>query len=353
MIKTFTSDHFETYKKCPKAYYYKYKKKIKFALQKDTYKLGRSIHSLADYHLRGLTLGKIEADLDETTKEHWQNVLKSPLLNKKIICTEWGFDILLGKNIWLNGRIDAVFEASEESPNSTNLRLSQMRPQKCENKSVIGQITDLFETGQWRWRGKIPFFPQSHGQNAQMLFVAGDFKVLLLTRHIPLAKVPSMLTQKFIEEEIIKLNSALAKLGLKRPKIALCGLNPHAGEEGLLGKEEQEEFLPALKNLKEKNIDIEGPFPADMLFAKASDFYKKNEPMPYDCYVATYHDQGLCAVKSIDLDKTVNVTIGLDILRTSPAHGTAFDIAGKNIASAQSMKEAIKFAFAKIPVNTK
>lgn len=109
-MKTFISDHFETYKKCPKAYYYKYIKGIKFALQKDTYKLGRGIHSLVDYHLRGLPLAKIEANLDELTKEHWQNVLKSPLLSKKVVCTEWGFDILLGENIWLNGRIDAIFE---------------------------------------------------------------------------------------------------------------------------------------------------------------------------------------------------------------------------------------------------
>ena len=193
--------------------------------------------------------------------------------------------------------------------------------------------------------GHTEIFDKYLGQNAQMLFVAGDFKVLLLTRHIPLAKVPQMLTQKFLEEEIIKLNSALQKLGIKKPKIAICGLNPHAGEEGLLGKEEQEEFLPAITNLKSKNIIVEGPFPADMLFAKASLCYKKNEPNPYDCYVATYHDQGLCAVKSIDLGKTVNVTIGLDVLRTSPAHGTAFDIAGKNIASPKSMKEAIKFAY--------
>ena len=136
----------------------------------------------------------------------------------------------------------------------------------------------------------------------------------------------------------------MQKLGIKKPKIALCGLNPHAGEEGLLGREEQEQFLPAMKNLKAKNIEIEGPFPADTLFAKAANFYRKNEPQPYDCYVATYHDQGLCAVKSINFEKTVNVTIGLNILRTSPSHGTAFDIAGKNIASAESMKEAIKFA---------
>lgn len=110
MIKTFTSDHFETYKRCPKAYYYKYIKGIKFALQKDTYKLGRSIHSLVYYRLRGLLLSKIEANLDELTKENWQNVSKNPLLSKKLICAEWGFDISLAENIWLNGRIDAVFE---------------------------------------------------------------------------------------------------------------------------------------------------------------------------------------------------------------------------------------------------
>lgn len=110
MIKTFTSDHFETYKRCQKAYYYKYLKGIKFALQKDTYKLGRSIHSLIYYHLRGLCLSKIEADLDEITQEHWQNIYQNALLSKKLVCAEWGFDILLGENIWLNGRIDAVFE---------------------------------------------------------------------------------------------------------------------------------------------------------------------------------------------------------------------------------------------------
>lgn len=196
--------------------------------------------------------------------------------------------------------------------------------------------------------GHTEIFEKYLGKNAQMLFVADDFKVLLLTRHIPIAKVPLILKQEFIEEEIIKLNSALQNLGIPKPKIALCGLNPHAGEEGLLGEEEQKEFLPAINNLRAKNILIQGPFPADMLFAKASDYFKKNQPQPYDCYVATYHDQGLCAVKPIALDKTVNVTIGLEVLRTSPAHGTAFDIAGKNIASAQSMKEAIKFAYKSI-----
>ncbi len=195
-----------------------------------------------------------------------------------------------------------------------------------------------------KFSGHTEIFDKYLDGDAQMLFVTDDLKVLLLTRHIPIAKVPELLTKEFIEEEITKINFSLQKLGIKKPKIALCGLNPHAGEEGLLGREEQEQFLPAMKNLKAKNIEIEGPFPADTLFAKAANFYRKNEPQPYDCYVATYHDQGLCAVKSINFEKTVNVTIGLNILRTSPSHGTAFDIAGKNIASAESMKEAIKFA---------
>ncbi len=180
---------------------------------------------------------------------------------------------------------------------------------------------------------------------AQMLFVTENFRVLLLTRHIPIAEVPTILTKNFIEEEIEKLHKSLQKLGIKFPKIALCGLNPHAGEEGLLGQEEQKEFLPAIKSIRKKGIDIEGVFAADMLFAKAAKAYKKRGRQPYDCYAATYHDQGLCAVKILDLEKTVNVTTGLDVLRTSPAHGTAFDIAGKNIASAESMKQAILFAY--------
>lgn len=114
MIKTFTSDHFETYKRCPKAYYYKYIKKIRFALQKDTYKLGRNIHSLVYYKLRGLPLKKLESSLDETTRKHWENICDHPLLNKKLVCAEWGFDILLGDDFWLNGRIDAVFEDNSQ-----------------------------------------------------------------------------------------------------------------------------------------------------------------------------------------------------------------------------------------------
>lgn len=192
--------------------------------------------------------------------------------------------------------------------------------------------------------GHTEIFDKYLNGEAQMLFVIGAFRVLLLTRHIPIAKVPEILKKDYIETEIAKLSASLEKLGIKSPKIALCGLNPHAGEEGLLGHEEQTEFLPAIESLRAQGVDIEGAFAADMLFAKASRAYRKGESQPYDCYVATFHDQGLCAVKLIDLARTVNVTIGLEVLRTSPAHGTAFDIAGHGVASAESMAQAILFA---------
>lgn len=181
--------------------------------------------------------------------------------------------------------------------------------------------------------------------NAQMLFVAKDFRTLLLTRHVPLSQIPKIVTKEFIEKEIKYLYTSLQKIGIKSPKIALCGMNPHAGENGLLGKEEKTEFLPAIKILNKQNIQIEGPFAADMLFSKVAKIYKMNGKQPYDCYVSIYHDQGLCAVKAIDLEKTVNVTIGLEILRTSPAHGTAFDIAKKDHANFFSMQEAILLAY--------
>ena len=122
-------------------------------------------------------------------------------------------------------------------------------------------------------------------------------------------------------------------LGIKEPKFALCAFNPHAGEDGILGKEEIEILQPAVDELRAKGIDITNPLPADTLFVKA---------LNYDCCIANYHDQGLIPIKTVAGDKTVNMTIGLDIIRTSPGHGTAFDIAGKNIADETGMIEAIK-----------
>ena len=182
------------------------------------------------------------------------------------------------------------------------------------------------------------------GQKAEMLFVSKDFRVLLLTRHCALKEVSNNLTKEIIIEKTERLRSYFQnKLFIKKPSFALCALNPHAGENGLIGEEEEKIIIPAIQAVRNRGINITNPLPADTLFIKAVQNYLKGEKSPYDCYIACYHDQGLIPIKSVASEKTVNMTIGLDIIRTSPSHGTAFDIAGKNIANPESMIEAIKY----------
>ena len=172
------------------------------------------------------------------------------------------------------------------------------------------------------------------GQLAEMLFVAGNFRVLLLTRHCALKDVK--LTKDMVIEKVTNLREFFVeKLGIKEPKFALCGFNPHSGEDGILGTEEIEILRPAVEILRGRGIDITDPLPADTLFVN---YFKDS----YDCYIANYHDQGLIPIKTVAGSKTVNMTIGLDVIRTSPGHGTAFDIAGKNLADETGMVEAIK-----------
>ena len=175
------------------------------------------------------------------------------------------------------------------------------------------------------------------GQKAEMLFVSNGFNVLLLTRHCALKDV--VITQELIIDKVNRLLNYFPK----GSKFALCALNPHAGEGGILGCEEEEIIIPAVLKLREQGVDITNPLPSDTLFVKAGQNYIKGEKAPYDCYIAMYHDQGLIPIKTVVGDRTVNMTIGLDIIRTSPSHGTAFDIAGKNIANPASMIEAIKY----------
>ena len=182
------------------------------------------------------------------------------------------------------------------------------------------------------------------GQKAEMLFLSKDFRVLLLTRHIPLKEIN--ITKPMIIEKVERLRNYFQnKLQIKNPNFALSALNPHAGEGGIIGTEELNIMTPAVEALRKRGINITNPLPADTLFSKAIKNYLNKENQPYDCYIACYHDQGLIPIKSVANQNTVNMTIGLDIIRTSPSHGTAFDIAGKNIANPDSMIEAIKTCF--------
>lgn len=178
-------------------------------------------------------------------------------------------------------------------------------------------------------------------QLAEMLFVANNFRVLLLTRHCALKDV------YLTKEIIVKKSTNLVKtfnnhFNIPNPRFALCGFNPHSGEDGILGREEIDILIPAVKELQALGVDISMPLPADTLFVKAGNHYFKGEKDDYDCYIANYHDQGLIPIKTVAGDKTVNMTIGLDIIRTSPGHGTAFDIAGQNIADPNGMISAIR-----------
>ncbi len=180
-------------------------------------------------------------------------------------------------------------------------------------------------------------------QKAQMIFIADDLKVMLLTRHCALKDVHLSKDEIIFQAKVLN-DFLVEKCNIKSPKIALCALNPHCGEGGILGREEIEILNPAVEILNKENINITYPKSADSLFAKVAKEYLSKEKLSYDAILACYHDQGLCPVKTIAFDRAINTTIGLDIIRTSPSSGTAYDIAGKNIADPNSMVEAIKLA---------
>lgn len=182
------------------------------------------------------------------------------------------------------------------------------------------------------------FGAERHG----MLFVGPSLRVMLVTIHVPLRAVSGELTTGGVLNAIELAHGACIALGVARPRIAVCGLNPHAGEGGLLGAEDDLMISPAVQRATRKGILAVGPLAADSLFRDAA-----APPIGkglFDCVVAMYHDQGLIPAKLLDGMKTVNATIGLPVPRTSPAHGTAFDIAGKNLADATSMIEAVQLA---------
>ena len=171
-----------------------------------------------------------------------------------------------------------------------------------------------------------------------MMLVGGGLRVSLVTIHMALAKVPRLLSRKGVQGTIETTHEALIEdFGIAKPRIAVCGLNPHAGENGLFGNEEKKVIEPAIRAARKKGIEVSGPHAADSVFHHAKEGR-------YDAVVAMYHDQGLIPVKTLAFDEGVNMTLGLPIVRTSPDHGTAFDIAGKNEANEQAMLNALRLA---------
>jgi len=175
-------------------------------------------------------------------------------------------------------------------------------------------------------------------QNYLMLMVTKALRIGVVTGHIPLARVGEALTEQLILNKIQVMNHSLSRdFGIVKPRIALLALNPHAGDEGLLGAEEKTIILPAIEKAYEQNILVYGPYPADGFFGAAN--FKS-----FDGILAMYHDQGMIPFKLMSFDEGVNFTAGLPVIRTSPAHGTAYDLAGKNEASPEAFRNALYLA---------
>lgn len=183
--------------------------------------------------------------------------------------------------------------------------------------------------------GHTGYLEEKMGKNGLMLLVTDDLKVAVSTHHIPISEVAQNITKEKIKKQIKMLNQTLIEdFSIRKPKIAVLGLNPHAGDGGAIGKEEIEIIEPAIKELFESGIMTFGPFPADSYFQPEK--YKN-----YDAVLAMYHDQGLAPFKTLAYADGVNYTAGLPFIRTSPDHGVAYDIAGKDIADEHSFSEAI------------
>jgi 4-hydroxythreonine-4-phosphate dehydrogenase len=180
-----------------------------------------------------------------------------------------------------------------------------------------------------------------------MMLVNGDLRVALTTVHIPISDVAHTITKKLIIEKATILNNSLkSDFSISNPKIAVLGLNPHAGDGGVIGKEEIEIIQPAIKELQEQGVLASGPYPAD-------GFFGQKRHLQYDAILAMYHDQGLAPFKLISFGKGVNFTAGLPIIRTSPDHGTAFDIANKGVADPSSFLQAYQLAVELVYLNNR
>jgi 4-hydroxythreonine-4-phosphate dehydrogenase len=188
------------------------------------------------------------------------------------------------------------------------------------------------------WKGHTDLLGNLTGAGqVAMMFWSEPLKVVLASVHVPLRDVSSVITRTLIDNVIELAHRELPRFDIPSPRLAMAGLNPHAGEDGLMGDEEQRVLRPAVEAAQARGIAIDGPFPADTVFVRAV----RGE---FDAVIANYHDQGLIPVKLLAFGRAVNVTLGLPIIRTSVDHGTAFDIAGRGIADPSSMIEAVLLA---------
>lgn len=246
-------------------------------------------------------------------------------------CNDDETKVELGKLTRESGK--AAFEALEKAMEEYKKGLYDVLVTAPIQKQMI-------QSESFSFPGHTEYIEQHVGEGAKALMILANetLRVALVTGHVPVGKISSLLTQELIEEKIALFNSSLkSDFGISAPRIAVLALNPHAGDGGVIGTEEETIITPAIKAMREQGVLCYGPFPADG-FMGSGTFNR------FDGVLAMYHDQGLIPFKVLAMDGGVNFTAGLPLVRTSPDHGTALDIAGKNQASANSFRQALYMA---------
>lgn len=246
-------------------------------------------------------------------------------------------------NCWKEDLEIKIGESCEKISKYAFISLEKAK-QSLQNNDIDILVTapinkSSIQKNQTDFIGHTEYLEQNFEGKSVMMMVSNNMKIAFVTSHVPLSEVPSLLTTEKICEKLKSINNTLIQdFGIRRPKIAVLGLNPHAGEDGMLGKEEDEIIIPAIQKSKEKDDVLSfGPYPADS-------FFTPTNLNRFDAILSMYHDQGLTPFKTLSFWDGVNYTSGLNIVRTSPVHGTGYDIAGKNIANAQSFRESVYLA---------
>lgn len=273
------------------------------------------------YHRKVLNAGNLTVNSIASAKD--LNPKRINLVN----CVDDNVKVELGKSTTIAG---------EASFNSLAKAVEEMKLGFIDVLVTCPINKDNIQSEHFSFPGHTEYLQQEfEGKDSLMLMVSDVLKIGVVTGHIPVSEISNALTPQKIERKIRILDHALRQdFNIRKPRIAILGLNPHAGDNGVIGMEDKEIITPVIEKLRDKGILVLGPFAADGFFG-SGDFKK------FDGVLAMYHDQGLIPFKTLAMERGVNYTAGLDIIRTSPAHGTAYNIAGEGVADIQSFREAI------------
>ncbi len=283
-------------------------------------------HKVAAYHRKNLDLQSFNLNVINSLEE--VNPKRVNIIN----CVDDDIKVDLGVSTTDAGKAAlAALERATEDLRSGGLQALVTAPINKKN----------IQSANFKFPGHTEYLEEKFGNGtpALMMLINDVMRVAVVTGHIPVSKIATELTEKLIVDKLTVFNESLKKdFSIGRPRIAVLGLNPHAGDNGVIGDEEQTVIIPAMKKAESKGILCVGPYPSDGFFGSGN-FDK------FDGVLAMYHDQGLIPFKTVSMDTGVNFTAGLSVIRTSPDHGTAYDIVGKNLASEESFRQALYLAY--------